>query len=45
MGANPESSDDDECLWIPGPALTRRPGMTPIANFRSSNVLPHESSR
>ena len=28
-GANPESRNTDRaCVWIPGPALTRRPGMT-----------------
>jgi len=27
--ANPESRNTlSVCLWIPGPALTRRPGMT-----------------
>ena len=28
-GANLESRNTDRaCVWIPGPALTRRPGMT-----------------
>jgi hypothetical protein len=28
-GANPESRNTNRaCVWIPGPALTRRPGMT-----------------
>ncbi len=28
-GANPKSRNTDRaCVWIPGPALTRRPGMT-----------------
>ena len=29
LAANPESSDmHGACVWIPGPALTHRPGMT-----------------
>src|SRR6478752_1355966 len=39
--ANPESRNERRaCIWIPGPALTRRPGMTAKCRDLSRHARP-----